>query len=438
MSQKWNIQDIRPVEPRKKRNFSANGTKVEPTQKRPPMPEQNIPSITIQNGTKKKKTGLYISIAVFIFVILGAFGISDLMGGADLTVNPQNSKPNVNAEFSAYPDKRSGELIYEIMTLDTTDERQVKATGQETVETQTKGTIEIVKTTPGAERLIKNTRFRSKDGLIFRIQESVVVPGAVKDSEGALVPGTIQAEVFAESAGEDYNLAAGSKFDIPGFEEGGYTDLFNAIYAENREGFTGGYSGPQFLIDEGELQTARQELQLSLRDGLLKKMKEEMPSGYVVFEESVAITYNQLPAVEYGQDLVTIKEQAVLQLPLFIKDQFASYIAEATIPGYEGNTVRIDNYDELEFEYSVATTSNSNIANLTALKFRLIGRPMIVYTFDEMALKADLLGREKTALTGILGAYPAIDQAKAVVRPFWQRTFPKDTNEITIIEEIKN
>lgn len=437
MSQKWNIQDIRPVEPRKKRNYGPNGTKVELTTKREPAPAQAIPSIKIQNGTKKKKTGLFISFGIFIVVIIGVFAISDLMAGAEIIVNPQNSRPNVNAEFTAYPDKRSGELIYEIMTLDATDERQVKATGQKNVETQTKGVIEIIKTTPGAERLIKNTRFRSKNGLIFRIQESVVVPGAVKDSEGALVPGTIQAQVFAESAGEEYNLAAGSKFDIPGFEESGYTELFNAIYAENRESFTGGYNGPQFLIDENELQTARQELQIALRDQLLKRMKEEMPIGYVTFDESVAITYNQLPAVEYGQDLVTIKEQAVLQLPLFVKDKFASYIAQATIPGYEGNTVRIDNYDEIEFTYSIATTSNSNIANLTSLEFRLTGRPLIVYTFDEAALKADLLGREKTAITGILGRYPAIDQAKAVVRPFWKGTFPKDTNEITITEEIK-
>lgn len=434
MSQKWNIQDIRPVEPRKKRTTPP----VVHANPRPQVKlEADIPSISLKDNRKQKKRGYVYIIAVFLIVIAGAFGASALMSGAEVSVYPHHRSPNINAKLVAYPDVRSEELTYELMPLEEVAERQVKASGQETVTTQTTGLIEIIKTTPGAERLIKNTRFRSPDGLVFRIQESVVVPGAVTDSEGNSVPGTIQAEVFADEAGDEYNLAAGTRFDVPGFQENGFTELYNAIYAENRSALTGGYDGPRFMIDEKELETARQALHVELRDRLLEMMEEQKPAGYVIFEDAVSVTFNSLPAVEYGDDLVTIKEQAVLQLPLFPKENFASYIAGATIPGYEGDAVRIDNYDELTFSYSSATTSNTNLANLTSLEFNLTGEPLIVYTFDETRLKADILGAPKTALTQILGKYPAIDRAEAVVRPFWQRSFPGELNDITITEVLE-
>ena len=98
----------------------------------------------------------------------------------------------------AFPTPTDGDsLSYEIMTLEeTTSESQVQASGSIEIEEQATGILEISKSTAGAERLIKNTRFRSPERLTYiRIQESVVVPGAVNEN-----PGTIQVEVFADDS----------------------------------------------------------------------------------------------------------------------------------------------------------------------------------------------------------------------------------------------
>lgn len=437
MSQKWKLQDIRPAQPKKRRTPSQERPlRHEPTQVA--SEREDIPEITITDGNKKKRSNLVIAIVLFFVVFGGGIGVSALMSGADITVYPKNRIPNLNAEFTAYPEPRAGELSYEIMTLKAEGERQVTATGEETVEEQATGMIEIIKTTPGAERLIKNTRFESPDGLIFKIVESIVVPGAVKDSSGASVPGTIRAEVFAESPGEEYNLNAGTRFSIPGFKEGGFTELYNAIYAENRSDFTGGYAGPKFIINEDELAIAKQSLQMELRDSLLSRMEEKKPADFVLFPSAVTFTYTSLPAVEYGEDLVTIKEEASLQIPTFQKDSFAEFIAAATIPGYEGGKVRIDNVNDLNFEYLVATTSSTNIADLTSLNFKIIGKPHIVWVYDEVMLKSDLSGAYKTAFDPMLKEkYPAIIKGRAVVKPFWKRTFPDDADEISVTEVVE-
>jgi hypothetical protein len=144
-----------------------------------------------------------------------------------------------------------------------------------------------------------------------------------------------------------------------------------------------------------------------------------------------------LPSVEYGDNLATIKEKARLQIPIFKAEDFAAYLAKKSVPGFENESVRIDNITDQSFTYSSATTSTSDIGNLSSLKFKLVGSPLIVWTFDEGRLKADLLGATKTALPSILGAYPAIERAEAVVKPFWKRTFPTKLQEIKIIESIQ-
>ena len=439
MNQKWNLQDIRPAEPRKRRSLqdgpppSATTPIGEPVRPEPQMEREQIPSIIIEDGTKKGNKRVLFSVVLFVVVVGGALLLSALLGKTVLTVFPQHREPNINSEFTAYPDKRQDALTYEVMTLDATSESQVKASGQVDVETQATGKIEIIKTTPGTERVIKNTRFRAPDGKIFRIKESVVIPGSVNN-----VPGTIQAEVFADQAGEEYNLPIGTRFNVPGFEESGLGDLYNAIYAENKSAFIGGFKGPQFQIDETELGTARQALQVKLRDDLLARVEQEKPNGFLTFPGAVAITYNQLPAIEYGDDLVTIKEQAVLQIPIFKASDLGTYLAKEAVATYSGGSVRIDDPKALTFEYQAASTSASVIANEPSLTFFLKGKPKLIWEYDAEKLKKDLAGLPKTSLSSAIAGNQSIESAKVSITPFWKRSFPNDATKIVIVEELKD
>lgn len=438
MTQKWNLQDIRPAEPRKRPSVTRS---LNVSQRPNPAPvfnetDETAEPVTIHDGNKKTKKRYYVLTTVVVVLIGAIFGLSALLSKTTLTVFPEFREPVVNAEFIAYPDRRDNSLSYEILTIDEVGEKQVQASGEEYVESQAKGVIEIIKTTPGSERLIKNTRFRTPDGLVFRIQESVVVPGALKDTSGALVPGTIQAEVFADTVGQEYNLAANTRFDVPGFKESNLNELYSAIYAINREAFTGGYKGQKFIINDAELSTARQELQLTLRTKLLEKVNTEKPAGFTTFPGSIAISYVALPTVSYGENLVTIREQAVLQLPLFKQDEFASYIAKETISTYNNEPVRIVDPNALTFSYNDLAINSSNLANQTALNFKLTGKPLIVSEFNAEQLQKDLAGKAKTSISTVLTAHPGIKSARVAAKPFWRRSFPEDPTAITIVEVI--
>lgn len=435
MTQKWNLQDIRPAQPRKRRT-RPEGTEVV-TQRPVAMPKEDAEdamSIRIVDGNKKKSKSLFYAVAIFILIIGGGLFASALMGGADVTVYPRHREPNVNALFEAMKTPKTGELSYEIMTLEAEGEKQVTASGEEMVTSQSVGTIFIYNAQQTESiRLVTNTRFESPEGLIYKIKDSAVIPGYTMDG-GTKVPGVTTAEVYADEVGEQYNISP-SKFTIPGFKgEPEYTTL----YAESTSNFTGGFNGKKFIIDDAELQVAQQALRTELRNSLLGRIEGEKPAGFVVFKDAVTFTYESLPSVEYGDNLATIKEKVLLRIPLFKEDTFAEFVAQAAVPGYDQSPVRISNYDTFTFAYESATTSSTDISNHTSISFNLTGQPQIVWKYDAEKLKADLVNANKTTLTSILGDYPAIERANAVIRPFWKSKFPTKIDEIKVIEVIEN
>lgn len=435
MTQKWNLQDIRPNVPRKHPN-PTNGAAIvqhsRPIESTRDDAEEAM-SINIVNGNKKKGKTLLIAIFIFIVVVGGGILASALMGGSEVTVYPKHREPNVNATFIAKKDPQPNDLAYEIMTLEAEGERQVSASGTEQVTTQAAGNIFIYNAQQkDPMRLVTNTRFESQDGLIYKIKDSAIIPGYTMDASGNKIPGMTTAQVYADQPGEKYNIAP-SKFTVPGLK--GQPE-FSTIYAESKETFTGGFDGKKFIIADAELQTAQQSLRTELRDSLLGRIDAEKPAGFVVFKDAVTFTYESLPSVPYGDNLATIKEKVYLRIPLFKDENFAEFIAQASVPGYEGKPVRIADYNVFSFKYTTATTSSSDISNETSLSFALTGKPQIIWTYDADKLKADLANKNKTALTSVLGAYPAIEKANAVLKPFWRTKFPTTLNEIKISEVV--
>lgn len=445
MEKKWNLGDIRPQGERKQRRTTAP-RHAAPVERETPRREPSNEAPRKRRARGGKRRPLVVAAAVFILILVPALVLSYFMGGAEVTVYPRTQTPHVDGEFTAVR-SGSGELGYEIMTLEAEGERQVPATGEEEVSLQATGEIVIKNTGDSTERLVKNTRFESPEGLIFLIAETAVIPAATEDESGATVPGTVRAEVFAQEPGEEYNIEP-TTFTVPGYEEGGYDELFAAITAESTSPMTGGFVGTRYTIDDETLAAAKDSLHAELREALLPRAQEERPAGFILFEPSITFTYESLPSVEVGENMVAITEKASLNAPIFESRAFASHIAEASIPGYEGEAVRIDDPSALAFSFSETGTSSAtttdetaaeasgigDLRDLDSFSFTLVGDPRIVWTFDMEALKSDLAGAAKTALPTILSGYPAIERAEAVIRPFFERSFPENPEKITITE----
>lgn len=428
MDKKWNLQDIKPSESRQRSSNRSRRPDIEassatsvskPQNRREKVPKNN-------SGRRLNKPLLLIGL-VLILVVAGGFFIGSLFEGAKITVFPRWREPVVNTAFTIQREASADELPYEILTLEAEGERQVSATGQEEVTEQATGIITIKNTTDSEERLIKNTRFETGNGLIFRTTESAVVPAS----------GEVTAEVFADEPGEDYNVGAGTSFTIPGYRENDLTELYSSVTAVAASDFTGGWSGPRFLIEEAELASASASLHQELEEALRSRLQSERPAGFVLFDNAVTFTFLSLPSEEVGEGQVKIKEKAVLRVPIFKEEDIAAYIAKAVVPGYENEPVRLEDASALEFSYADIGTVNSDIAATSSLAITLSGKPRIIWSYDEESLKSDLAGKSQTSINTVLGGYPAIEKASVSIRPFWSTSFPNDTKKITVEESFE-
>lgn len=437
MAQKWNLQDIRPAGSKKPSRRQVPLQKPhQDIEARPSKPQTesferdpDLESITIIDGGSKKRKRIIISVVVAIVILVAGFFVNTLLSGAEVTAHPKFKDTTVQATFTAHAEPQVGELGYELLVLEANGERQVSATGQEEASERAEGNILIYNAySSSPQRLIKNTRFESPEGLIYRISESVEVPGKSEDAKGNTIPGVITAKVFADGTGEQYNIDS-ARFSIPGLLG---SDQYDTMYAESTDGFTGGFEGTRYIIEENELQTAKQALHLELRDALLTRLKEENYDGFTLYDGAITFTYETLPATEYGDDLATIKERAKLQVPMFKDSEFAEYLARGTIAGYEGDPVTVEDPLTLTFSYPKKASSSVELSKQGSFEFNLSGSTRIIWKFDASKLQSDLAGLSKTALSSVLSGYPAIERAEATVRPFWSQSFPEDPNEITI------
>jgi hypothetical protein len=443
MQKKWNLQDIRPAGASKAPARIVSPGATPPTQRtmhrdiaprpRPtqthseeyyaePALDPDLATIDVIDGNSAKRKRVVTTSIVGIVILSAAFLVNVLLGGAQVTVYPKTKAITVQSEFSGFTAPQVNELGYELLSLEASAEKQVKAAGKENVSEHATGKVFVYNTkSTSPQRLITNTRFESPDGLIYRIKESIEVPGASKDAGGNLVPGKVVAEVYADGTGEQYNIQP-TRFTVPGLKG---SDQYDSVYAESTSPFTGGFEGEKYIIDDAELQTAKQELHIQLRDTLLAQLKEQMPAGFVVYEGAVTFAFDSLPSTEYGESLATIKERARLQVPMFMEKQFASYIAKQSIPDYKGEPVYLKDPKTLTFAYKDPQMAQMDIATLTTIDFILTGSTQVIWQFDADELKQTFKN------------YPSISNAKAELRPFWATSFPKNPNDIDIITVVE-
>ncbi len=426
MDKKWNLQDIKPSEKRR--------TTLRPSPRQAERRSEESPTVSEAGEAKRRpaarkerrgsKKGIALAALAVVLLAFGGVLFSALTSKTVVTVFPRWREPTVNAVFEAKRDASGTELAYEIMSLEAQGDREVTATGQEEVEEQATGRVTIYNTSNASQRLITNTRFESAGGLIFRIKDSAVVPPAAGGT-----PGSISVEVFADQAGPEYNLPANTRFTAPGLKG---SDLYESIYAENPAAISGGHRGPKFIIDNAELESATASLRSELQQALAGRVASEKPAGFATFDAAIRYAFEALPAEDLGNGKVKIREKVTLQLPMFKNEDFASFIAAATVPGYEGEPVRIENLSVFTFEYA----GEPDLSAGEPITFKLLGRPKVIWAYDAEQLKRDLAGGAQTALNTVLGGYPAIEKANATIKPFWRRSFPEDPAGITVVESL--
>lgn len=417
------FNDIVPPEKRSIRNIKNSHTKPRST---PKIEDDFDYNTTYNNGIKKNKVShfalWFVAIIVVIALIL-AFSL--IFSGAKLNITPKQNNTIVDAQFAAAINADAEEFPYEIMMIEKTDSKKIAATGREEIEEKASGKIVIFNNfNSSSQRLIKNTRFETPEGLIYRINKSVVVPGQ-KIESGETVPGSVEVTVYADEAGDKYNIEL-TDFTIPGFKG---SPRFDDFYARSKTAMTGGFAGEKLTASPEDLAQAKTEIHTELRKQLMNEASSQKPDEFYLFEDMIFVEFKSVGSAESGNE-VEITEKATLYGVLFNKEKFAGHIAKNTIATFDDEPVEISDISTLTIK--VLNKTDSRPWEEEEFEFIVNGNAHIVWTFNEEKLKEDLAGRAKAALPTVLSGYPSIDKVEAVLRPFWKRSFPDKVGKIKI------
>lgn len=364
---------------------------------------------------------LLLVVVLALFALAGAL-LSTVFAGATVTVHPRqvevDAPPTVEARLSA----PVGTLEYR--TISATSEASVTVTAQGTqqVSRQASGIITISNTfSVEPQRLIANTRFESSDGKIYRIRDSVTVPGMAGGKAGSMT-----ATIYADSPGASYNKNGATTFTIPGFKG---DPKFEKITATSQGEIAGGFVGQEAAVAPADLQKAKEDLQRKLDSDARAAVSQSVPEGYGILPGVLSVTYSAVAQKPADSGKVTLSQSATAVGAIVSGRDLGSAIARVQVPNYKGEAVELipDN-----LEVNASSTAEG------VLTIAMKGKLTLVWQFDPNAVRQALIGKPKGEFQTILKSFaPAIEcksesPCDARIRPFWASTFPGNQEKITI------
>ena len=390
---------------------------------------QRMPEARVEYEPRRRKSrvGMWIA-ALIVLVVLSAAGAFILFPSTTITIVPRTHVMPFDSSnaFTAYPamGAATGTITFTVTTEIFEDSALVQANGLEKAEEKASGNITVYNETNRVLRLIKNTRFQSPDGLLFRIPASVDV-AAMKGT----TPGSATVTVFADQTGPSYNLAPVDKFTLPGLK--GSQD-YAKVYAKSAAAFTGGFSGERPAVSSAILEASKAEIRNRLNEKA-QELSRTVPDGSLAFPGLVALSFETLPPANEAGGGVRIRERVTVTMPVFPADLFARAVAQAVSADAEGQSVSI----RFAADISAAPVGELGAADIgqKSITFTLMGRGEIIWHVDEAAVAEVLAGREEAAFETIIAGFPAIEEARARITPFWQHAVPKDAGDIKVTVE---
>lgn len=424
------LRDVLPPTKRSIRDIPLSSSK----QKTPDVTSE-IGKFKLVDSIETKKSfnfgGKNVWLAVIATIVVVFVILSTVFAGAEVTIKPKQENVDISANFDAI---RVGDEVaintaiaipYKIITIDSQGSRSTSNVEVKEVDKKASGDIIVFNEYNSSDlRLVKNTRFETSDGLIYRIQKSVIVPG-LKKSGGKTIPGSVTVTVYADAPGEKYNIGL-VDFTIPGFKG---SDKYNKFYARSKTAMTGGYSGTMKIVNDSELEKMRGEIYSDLESELKEKIYSQVPDNYVLFSDGIFMSFENQPNVDEG-DSVKVVEKGILNAVIFNREELGGFVARNVVSGLGEDRVDILNIEDLEF--SIENKENIEPWNDTSLKFSLSGNAQFVWLFDEEKMKNDFIGQPKRNVNSILSNYVGIQEAEVAISPFWKMKFPNDVDKIKI------
>lgn len=375
-----------------------------------------------------KRKFIMLWIVFLLFLGAGAFGISYAMSRLEVVIKLKTVPHDFDQRiFIDVDPAHKSALAGERIELSDSGTQAFPASGTADVKAKAKGVISIYNafnTSP--QQLVANTRFEAPDGKIYRLRAAVIVPSAVLEN-GSLSPRSIDATVFADQPGPEYNRGL-TDFTIPGFKN---SPRYTGFYARSKTPLEGGHIGSATIVTKEDIDKAYEALESLVRSRLMESLKKSVPEGFVLLDDAIEITSDSREFSHEAEEVakefsasIALRARSLVFKRSALQELFAK---EASL---DSSLVSLDNPDEIRL-----TVNRRNMDNGT-LFLQAKGIGVFVWNLDVGKLAVELAAAQNPGtFAAIFQQYPAIDNAEVRFVPSWIHIVPHNSARIQIVTD---
>ncbi|MFH1631397.1 MAG: hypothetical protein ABIA47_00005 [bacterium] len=334
-----------------------------------------------------------------------------------VTPNPEVVSSTVAIDLAADP---AAGQVKGIVLQDTLSKAEVfllPEEGASAVEGKAGGTVTIINETDSDQQLVATTRLLSEEGVLFRIDDGVVVPAN----------GQVEAIAHADEAGLGGEIGA-TQFTIPGLSE----SLQAVIYAVSVESMTGGVEYIR-IVSQEDLDQAAADLEAEILAEAEEKFAPEVDTD--IFDEVAYLT----EIVEKVSDTEPGTEAGSFSISLRMTVTGVFYSSAMVAQAGEGGL-----YEVVPSGYTLAGVNEEGVqasiqsvdadAGTAALSVYLDGLA-VISTASDVLDTSRFVGRSADEIKTLLEASDAIEEVSVSFTPFWLKRVPTLEDHIRIVVE---
>ncbi len=373
----------------------------------------------------------FFIIFVVVCLAVSAVTASFVLPEAEIVISLKTESATGNFEFTVdkdiiRPDFQSNRLPANTVEVISKESSEFLATGVKQLSEKASGIITIYNEySTGSQSLMATTRFLSKDGKIFRIKERVIVPGFTKP-EDKIIPGAVEAEVFAEEAGEEYNIEP-TTFTVPAYKENGNPRYFS-IYARSATVMEGGLVKEVTVITETDISKAKKDLLESLKEknslGIENEVGEKNKIINNTQEDKVAevVLSNKIgEQVEKAEITLSVSSKA-----LVVKKTDVDSLVDWNFNAKLSEEMKAVS-DFRKIEYGDSYTGDDQ-----EIIFPVYAEQKAVREINVDQIKRDIAGKNERELRDFFSEAEGISSVDVNFWPFWVKNVPQSVKKIKV------
>lgn len=383
----------------------------------------------------KKRVRLKILLWVLCFVSIASliYFLLDKFSTAKVTITAKEEPFSLEENpFFAIKGIYSS-LGYELMSVSAEEKIKITMTESSKEESRARGKVVFYNAySSKADKLSKGTKVVNTDDHVYLLESAISIPGFTKDKSGKVIPGSTTAYVVAPEVGDSHNSEP-QDFTVVNYAKSAKA---SKIYGRSDGPITGGFSGLAYTLTPEEKGRLHSDATISLKNKLIRKIKAEVPPGYILYENSLkfSIDTSIIDSFKSKDQITSITFKGSAYSPIFRKDNLEKFLVSyinKDIKDSEARIVKVVGLDTLnliykEIPFEIAKNSNR-------IDFAFTGEGKLLWYPDVDYIKSQLVNMHENYISDILKDIHGVASANLRITPAYKHFLPSATSRIKVI-----